>query len=317
VSPWDKSSKTTVGRFAPSPTGPLHLGSLVAAVGSYLFARAAGGRWHVRIDDLDPPRVVAGAADAQLRALEAYGLSWDGEVVYQSARSEAYAAAMERLGEAGHTFPCACSRGDVAAAGGRYPGTCRTGISAGREARSVRLRVPAAPVCFTDRLCGEQRHGLAEGGGDFVVRRADGPVAYPLAVVVDDAAIGTTEVVRGGDLLAATGRQVWLYRCLGLDLPVYAHLPVVTTAAGAKLSKGSGAAPIPLTSPGREQTLFAALTHLGVADPAVGVAGVAEQLVAALACFDPRRIPTVEVQMPTRLATATVEGSRPARKEPS
>jgi len=279
----------------------------VAAVGSYLFARAAGGRWHLRVDDLDPPRVVAGAADAQLRALDAYGLHWDGAVVYQSARTEAYRAVLERLAAAGHTFPCACSRGDVAAAGGRYPGTCRAGLPAGRQPRSVRLRVPAAPVAFTDLLCGEQRQDLTVDGGDFVVRRADGPVAYPLAVVVDDAAIGVTEVVRGGDLLAATGRQVWLYRCLGLDLPAYGHLPVVTTEGGAKLSKGSGAHPIPLTSPGREQTLFTALTHLGVADPAPEAAPVAEQLAAALARFDRRRIPVGEVQVPTHRVTGTVE----------
>jgi len=279
----------------------------VAAVGSYLFARAAGGRWHVRVDDLDPPRVVAGVADLQLRALEAYGLAWDGAVVYQSHRGEAYAAALERLAEAGHTFPCGCSRADVAAAGGRYPGTCRAGLGPGRAARSIRLRVPDVPIGFVDRLCGEQQVDLARAGGDFVVLRADGPVAYPLAVVVDDAAIGVTEVVRGGDLLAATGRQVWLYRCLGLSLPGYAHLGVVTTAAGVKLSKGSGAAPIPLTSPGREQTLFAALTHLGLADPAVGAAGVADQLAAALARFDPARIPTGGPRVPTPPGAATVE----------
>jgi len=296
-----------VGRFAPSPTGPLHLGSLVAAVGSYLFARAAGGRWHVRIDDLDPPREVLGAADAQLRALEAYGLHWDGEVVYQSHRGAAYWAALERLAEAGHTFPCACSRADVAAAGGRYPGTCRGGVEPGRAARSVRLRVAEAAVCFTDLLCGAQRPDLAVEGGDFVVRRADGLIAYPLAVVVDDAAIGVTEVVRGGDLLAATGRQVWLYHCLGLDLPAYAHLGVVTTAAGVKLSKGSGAVPIPVASPGREATLHAALTHLGVADPAQALAPVAEQLAAALARFDPARLPAALARVPTPPGSATVE----------
>lgn len=296
-----------VGRFAPSPTGPLHLGSLVAAVGSYLSARAAGGRWHVRVDDLDPPRVVVGAADLQLRALEAYGLHWDGEVVYQSRQGAAYRAALERLAALGHTFPCACSRSNVAAAGGRYPGTCRDGVEPGRVARSVRLRVPPEPICFTDLLCGLQRHDLGAEGGDFVVLRADGPIAYPLAVVVDDAAIGVTEVVRGGDLLFATGRQVWLYRCLGLALPTYVHLPVVATAAGEKLSKGSGAAPVPLTSPGRERTLHAALTHLGAADPAVGVAGVAEQLAAAIARFDPARIPTGGLRLPTPPGAATVE----------
>ncbi len=311
-----RPGEVLVGRFAPSPSGPLHLGSLVAAVGSYLFARAGGGRWHLRIDDLDPPRVVAGAADAQLRALEAYGLTWDGVVVYQSRRGEAYEAAMETLRASGHTFPCACSRADVAAAGGRYPGTCRRGLPPGRRGRSVRLRVPEAPVCFHDLLCGPQQHDLVAGGGDFVVRRADGPIAYPLAVVVDDAALGVTQVVRGGDLLASTGRQVWLYRCLGLAVPAYAHLPLLTTPGGAKLSKGSGAAPPPLPSPAREGALHAALTCLGAADPEVGAAPVAEQLAAALSRFDPRRIPEGPVQVPTPGSVATVEPPRSPRKEP-
>lgn len=305
-----------MGRFAPSPSGPLHLGSLVAAVGSYLLARVVGGRWHLRIDDLDPPRVVAGASDLQLRTLEAYGLFWDGVVVYQSQRGAAYEAALERLAATGHTFPCACSRAEVAAAGGRYPGTCRAGLVAGRRARSVRLRVPATPVAFMDRWWGEQRQDLTEQGGDFVVRRADGVVAYPLAVVVDDAALGVTEVVRGADLLEATGPQVVLYRCLSLPLPTYVHLPVVTTAAGAKLSKGSGAAPLPLTSPGREQTLYAALAHLGLADPALRGAPVAEQLAAARARVDPARFPLGARPLPIPARAATVEGSRPAGREP-
>ncbi len=289
-----------VGRFAPSPSGPLHLGSLVAAVGSYLFARAAGGRWRLRIDDLDPPRVVPGAAAQQLRALEAYGLHWDGPVVYQSRRGEAYAAALERLAAAGHTFPCACSRAQVRAAGGVYPGTCRNGLPPGRRGRSLRLRVPEQPVAFLDRLRGPQRQDLARLGGDFVVRRADGPYAYPLATVVDDAAMGVTQVVRGGDLLAATGRQVWLARCLGLPVPDHAHLPLVATAAGEKLAKGSGAPPLPLESPARERTLHRALALLGAAHPELPPeAPVAEQLAAALARFRPERIPRVE-----RLAAA-------------
>lgn len=284
----------TTGRFAPSPTGPLHLGSLVAAVGSYLAARAAGGRWLVRIDDLDPPRTVLGAADAQLRALEAYGLHWDGVVVYQSQRTAAYQAALDRLAGAGHTFPCGCSRTDVEAVSsdGIYPGTCRPGLPPGRPARSIRVRVPAEPVSFVDRLLGEQCHDLKKACGDFVVRRADGLCAYQLAVVVDDLAGGVTEVVRGADLLASTGRQVHLYRCLGATPPDYAHLPVVVSAAGEKLSKACGAAPIPTSSPAREATLHRLLTALGQAPDGLGPAApVVEQLTAAVAGFDPARVP--------------------------
>jgi len=282
------------GRFAPSPTGPLHLGSLAAAVGSYLFARAAGGRWLVRIDDLDPPRTVPGAADAQLRALEAYGLQWDGAVVYQSQRTAAYQTALERLAGGGHTFPCSCSRSDLeaAASDGVYPGTCRSGLPPARPGRSIRVRVPAEPISFVDRLLGEQCHDLQKTCGDFVVRRADGLFAYQLAVVVDDLASGVTEVVRGADLLASTGRQVHLYRCLGTAPPVYAHLPLVVSIVGEKLSKGCGAGPIPTSSPAREATLHRLLAALGQApDGLTPEAPVMEQLAAAVAGFDPARVP--------------------------
>jgi len=294
------------GRFAPSPTGPLHLGSLVAAVGSYLFARAAGGRWLLRIDDLDPPRTVPGAADAQLRALEAYGLHWDGAVVYQSRRTAAYHAALDRLSGLGHTFPCGCSRADVEAASsdGVYPGTCRSGLPPGRDARSIRVRAPAEPVSFVDGLLGKQRHDLRKTCGDFVVRRADGLYAYQLAVVVDDLASGVTEVVRGADLLASTGRQIHLYRCLGEPAPGYAHLPLVVSAAGEKLSKACAAAPIPTSSPAREATLHRLLTALGQAPDGVGaVAPVAEQLTAAVARFDPLRVPRGPICFERRMLT--------------
>jgi len=282
------------GRFAPSPTGSLHVGSLVAAVGSYLFARAAGGRWLVRIDDLDPPRTVLGAADAQLRALEAYGLQWDGAVVYQSQRMAAYQAALDRLAAAGYTFPCGCTRSDLEAAGsdGVYPGTCRPGLPPGRPGRSIRVRVPARPVSFVDRLLGGQCYDLQKTGGDFVVRRADGLFAYQLAVVVDDLASGVTEVVRGVDLLASTGRQIHLYRCLGATPPGYAHLPLVVTTAGEKLSKGCGAGPVPTSSPVREATLHRLLAALGQApDGLAPAAPVVDQLAAAVAGFDPARVP--------------------------
>jgi glutamyl-Q tRNA(Asp) synthetase len=294
------------GRFAPSPTGPLHHGSLLAAVGSYLFARSMAGRWLVRIDDLDRPRVVAGAADEQLRALEAYGLWWDDDVVYQSQRTAAYQAALDRLSADGRTFRCGCSRADLAAHGGdgAYPGTCRGGLPPGKRPRSVRARVPDGPVCFTDRLQGPQRQALASLCGDFVVRRADGLFAYQLAVVVDDLAAGVTEVVRGVDLLESTGRQIHLYRALGAMPAVYAHLPLVVTAAGAKLSKGHGATPIPLVSPGREVTLHQVLTALGqVSDDIEPGAPVGEQLAAAVARFDAARVPRMAIQLDHRVLT--------------
>jgi glutamyl-Q tRNA(Asp) synthetase len=296
----------TTGRFAPSPTGPLHLGSLLAAVGSYLFARSAGGRWRVRIDDLDPPRTVPGAADEQLRALEAYGLWWDDEVVYQSRRTSAYEEAIDRLSAGGYTFPCGCSRAELAADGsdGTYPGTCRDGLPGGKRARSVRARAPADPVCFVDRLLGTQKQDLAVTCGDFVVRRADGLFAYQLAVVVDDLAAGVTEVVRGADLLDSTGRQIHLYRALGAMPPAYAHLPVVVTPAGVKLSKGHGATSIPVVSPGREVTLYQVLSALGqVCDDSEPGAPVAEQLATAVARFDPAQVPRAPIHLDGRMLT--------------
>ncbi|MCG2575435.1 tRNA glutamyl-Q(34) synthetase GluQRS [Dechloromonas sp. XY25] len=234
------------GRFAPSPSGPLHFGSLVAAVGSYLDARTQGGEWLVRMEDVDTPRNVPGAADEILRTLAAFGFEWDGAVLYQSARFEAYAAALAKLIEAGLAYGCACSRKEIADSathaaidgGLAYPGTCRGGLPAGRTARAWRLRVDdAAELAFVDRLQGRIAQHLESDVGDFVLRRADGLFAYQLAVVVDDAEQGITHVVRGADLLASTPRQIWLQRCLGYPVPIYAHLPVAANEAGEKLSK--------------------------------------------------------------------------------
>lgn len=236
------------GRFAPSPTGPLHFGSLVAAVGSFVDARAHGGEWLVRIEDLDPPREVAGAAADILRTLERLGLCWDGEVVYQSRRLTSYAEAMQRLQATGLLYPCACSRREIADSavvgieGPVYPGTCRRGLPPGREGRAWRVRTPDAAIEFVDRVVGERTMNLARDIGDFVIRRADGGYAYQLAVVVDDAAAGITDVVRGADLLGSTARQIYLSRALDLPLPRYAHLPVALTVGGEKLSKQTGAA---------------------------------------------------------------------------
>lgn len=238
------------GRFAPSPTGPLHLGSLLAAAGSWLDARAAGGEWLVRIEDLDPPREPPGAAGEILRALDAFGLWWDGEVLYQSSRLEAYEAALETLRDAGWIYPCTCSRKRIAAANQRlgrsgervYPGTCRTlAPGAARNSRVLRVRTSSDPVTVLDRLQGTFEQSLELDVGDFVLRRREGYIAYQLAVVVDDALQGITDVVRGTDLLDSTPRQAWLQHLLGHARPNYMHLPVVTGPEGEKLSKQSGA----------------------------------------------------------------------------
>lgn len=261
-----------VGRFAPSPTGPLHFGSIVAAVGSCLAARAAGGRWLLRIEDVDAPRSVPGAADGILRTLARFGFEWDGPVVWQSARTEAYQAAFERLRAAGQVFGCACTRKEMAdsalARDGtrRYPGTCRDGLPAGREARAWRLRVAPGVVSFDDAVQGAVEEDVAADVGDFVLLRADGLFAYQLAVVVDDAEAGVTDVVRGADLLDSTPRQILLQRALGYATPRYVHLPVAGNAAGEKLSKQTLARAVEDARP--QQVLADALDFLGQAPPA-------------------------------------------------
>ncbi len=268
------------GRFAPSPTGPLHFGSLVAAVGSYLQARSQGGQWLVRIEDLDPPREVPGAADDILRTLEAFGFEWDGEVMYQSRRHEAYEAALEKLRHVGALYACGCTRREIADSsvngieGPVYPGTCRAGLASGKSARAWRVRVDGAVVEFDDLLQGRQRSALAEDIGDFVVKRADRLFAYQLAVVVDDAEQGITEVVRGADLLHSTPRQILLQRLLGLPTPRYLHLPVVLNEQGEKLSKQTFAAPAERANP--LPALRQALELLGQMPPDRDIAGIAD-----------------------------------------
>ena len=230
-----------VGRFAPSPTGALHFGSLVAALASWLDARRAGGKWLLRMEDLDQPRVIPGAADAILRQLEILGLEWDGLVVHQSARLDLYQDAIRKLKAL--SYPCACTRRELedsalAIDGSRiYPGTCRGGLPTGKSARALRLRTGSEPIRFTDRVQGEIVQSVEREVGDFVLLRADGIFSYQLAVVVDDAAQGVTDVVRGADLLDSTARQIYLQQLLGCATPRYLHLPVATNAAGEKLSK--------------------------------------------------------------------------------
>jgi len=266
------SSRAYRGRFAPSPTGPLHFGSLVAAVGSFLQAKSRGGEWLVRIEDLDPPREAPGATDDILRALEACGLYWDGAVMYQSRRHGAYEAAMKMLERLDAIYPCACSRREIADSsmkgveGPVYPGTCRAGLAPGREPRAWRVKVDGRIIEFADGLQGSMRRDLASDFGDFVLRRADGFFAYQLAVVVDDAEQGITEIVRGADLIESTPRQIHLQRLLALPTPDYAHLPVALNARGEKLSKQTFAAPVDTARP--QQTLYQVLQFLDQQPPA-------------------------------------------------
>lgn len=231
------------GRFAPSPTGPLHFGSLIAAVGSYLEARTQGGEWLLRIEDLDTPRTVRGAANSIQRCLAAFGMTWDGAVLFQSTRAHAYHAALEQLSAQDALYPCNCTRREIADSavpgidGPVYPGTCRSGLRAGRSARAMRVRTRGAHIDFEDAVQGVMSQDVEREVGDFVVARADGLIAYQLAVVVDDAAQGITDVVRGADLLDSTPRQIWLQRLLNLPTPRYVHLPVAVNARGEKLSK--------------------------------------------------------------------------------
>ncbi len=263
-----------VGRFAPSPTGPLHAGSLLAALASCLDARAHGGRWLVRIEDIDEARTVPGAADDIIDTLAAFGMHSDGEVVWQSRRKALYEAAFTALGS--QVYPCACSRKEIAdsrialAADGAaiYPGTCRQGLAPGRTPRAWRLRVPprddpAARIRFDDRWQGPVIENLADAVGDFVLRRADGFWAYQIAVVVDDADQGITDVVRGADLLESTARQIYLQRLLGVPTPRYLHVPVVANERGEKLSKQTGATALDRSDPVGE--LMRAAARLGLA----------------------------------------------------
>ncbi len=260
-----------VSRFAPSPTGPLHFGSLVAALGSWLDARAADGRWLVRMEDLDRPRCVPGAADTILRQLENYGLDWDGAVLAQSSRDAAYESALQQLRESGAIYRCVCSRSQLADAPRNaqsetiYPGTCRSGVADEASPHAWRVSVPNVVISFTDRVWGGLTQSIAADVGDFVVKRADGLFAYQLAVVVDDAHQHITHIVRGADLLWNTPRQIALQTLLGLPTPRYAHLPLVTNALGQKLSKQTRAPTLPEHD--QSQVLSEALNVLNHAPP--------------------------------------------------
>lgn len=275
------------GRFAPSPTGLLHFGSLAAAVGSWLRARQAGGSWLLRMEDIDPPREVPGSAAAILAALPAFGLVADEPVLWQSRRDDAYDAAFARLRGMDAVFPCWCSRSELAATGPHRDGCCASAPGPGREP-AWRLRTPDIEIAFHDALQGPQRQNLREAAGDFVIRRVEGLYSYQLACVVDDAHQGVTEVVRGCDLLDSTPRQIHLQRLLGLPTPRYLHLPLALDAQGRKLSKSSQALPVDPAEP--LPALRRALAFLG--QPVPADAGDAPALLAAaLRRFDPARLP--------------------------
>ncbi len=275
-----RTAKGYCGRFAPSPTGPLHVGSLIAALASCLEARQQGGRWLVRIDDLDTPRCSAAAATSILHSLDAFGFEYDAPLVWQSRRGAPYAEALARLQAHALAYPCVCTRRELAdsllAPDGAsiYPGTCRNGlrVNAGTGSGTAdrqsawRVRVADQHIDFADRIQGPQRTHLPCEVGDFVVRRSDGLFAYQLATVIDDADAGVTDVLRGADLLASTPRQIWLQQCLGLTTPTYAHVPVAVNPAGEKLSKQTLARALDDAHP--VPALVSALGFLGQNPPA-------------------------------------------------
>lgn len=247
------SSTGYIGRFAPSPTGPLHFGSLLCAAASFLQARSQAGKWQLRIEDLDTPREQPGASSEILQCLEDYGLTWDGPVVYQSKRQKHYQQALDTLAKIGKTYPCACSRKMLYrdpqyAANPIYPGTCRDGIAKGKTALTIRLRTEDPLIEFNDAIFGAFTQSISQQVGDFILRRGDGLIAYQLAVVVDDAAANITEVVRGADLLDNTPRQIYLQQLLGYCSPNYLHVPIITNQLGQKLSKQSHAPGIESTA---------------------------------------------------------------------
>ena len=248
------------GRFAPSPTGELHFGSLIAALASFLDARSANGQWFLRIEDLDPPREISGSTNSIISSLECLGLNADGHVLYQSQRHAAYREACDYLMTRNLAYWCGCSRSELPASG-IYPGTCRNGIAPGKTTRALRLKTGSESVCFDDGVQGTIKTNLESQSGDFVIRRADGYYAYQLAVVVDDAFQGINRVIRGADLLDSTARQIYLQQCLQLPTPQYAHIAVATDDKGQKLSKRFKSDPLGAANP--LQSLRKALVFLG------------------------------------------------------
>jgi len=258
------SASPYIGRFAPSPSGELHFGSLIAALGSYLHARAAQGQWLVRIDDLDPPREIAGSADRILATLERFGLHWDGEVVWQSRRHDAYRAALDALHQSGLSYYCTCTRQRITQLGGNYDGHCRD-LALGAENAAIRLRQTRPVYAFDDDFQGRLQASQHLAEEDFIIRRRDGLFAYNLAVVVDDHYQGVNHIVRGADLIEPTVRQISLYQHLDYPQPGYLHLPLAVNAQGDKLSKQNHAPALPQGDP--RPVLLKALQFLGQTVP--------------------------------------------------
>lgn len=303
------TSSLSCGRFAPSPTGLLHPGSLLAAFGSWLLARHHGGLWRLRIEDVDPPRTVAGAAQAQLQALAAFGLLHDGPVIWQSARGDAYQTALDRLLADGHAFVCHCSRSDLAANGGIHQ---RCVARQARPDPAVRFRVPPGSIVrFEDGLRGPQQQDVHAEVGDFVLRRADGCWAYQLAVVVDDAAQGVTEVVRGADLLDSTARQILLQQALDLPTPRYWHLPLLLDAPGHKLSKSLAAMPV---DAGEPVPVLRRLWEL-LGQPTSALEGIDDRdalLAATRRSFNPSLLPRADILLPAGALSAPMLQNPPS-----
>jgi glutamyl-Q tRNA(Asp) synthetase len=285
------------GRFAPSPTGPLHLGSLYSALAGFLQARSSKGQWFVRIDDLDPFRTIPGAADSILRTLECFGLHWDGPTLYQSQRSEAYRHALDLLNEKGLVYPCICTRKALrreaetnARRASAYPGHCRDKKIGRQQPHALRIKTTTRPVCVHDQLQGRIEQNLAEGTGDFIVRRRDRAYAYQLAVVIDDHEQNITEVLRGSDLLDSTPRQVYLQQLLNLPTPDYLHVPVLVDRRGDKLSKQTHAPPVDETDPA--ETLFYLLHRLNQSPPPELIGAAPSELLEwAITHWDASRLP--------------------------
>lgn len=274
-----------VGRFAPSPTGDLHFGSLLAALASFLDARKANGLWLLRVEDLDPPREVSGSASAIIADLERWGMKPDAAILYQSQRAAAYLSACDQLIRQDLAYWCGCSRSELPESG-IYPGTCSSGLAEGKQPRALRMRTLNRTIAFEDRIQGHILHELTRQSGDFVIRRADGYFAYQLAVVVDDAFQQITDIVRGADLLESTPRQIWLQQCLGLPTPRYAHTPLVIGKDGQKLSKRLNSDPLRLADP--LHSLRLALKFLGQEAPELNFAGTLRW---AIEHWDLNRVP--------------------------
>ena len=279
-----------VGRFAPSPTGPLHFGSLVSALASYLDAKANGGRWLVRIEDLDPPREVTGSSTLILKQLQALGMDWDGDVLYQSTRLSAYESILEQLEDQKICFRCDCSRQRVSGLEGIYDGRCRSRGLTSTSGLAIRLKIKPETVRFTDGIQGDYAQNLEREVGDFILRRKDGLFAYQLAVVADDAMQEITHIVRGYDLLSSTPRQIYLQQLLDLPTPSYAHIPIIVNALGQKLSKQHFAEPINLEN--APSLLVSALQFLGMTPPSSLIGAAPASLMAwGTEHWDIQRVP--------------------------